>query len=464
MIRALSLVVVAALMISGCTKKAEETPPPIIFVMVDTLRADYLGTYGFAGDVSPHIDALAAEGVVFDRCFAQSPWTKPSIATVHTGLYPEVHKVFTEGGKFLARGTTTIETDALSEDAVTLAEVLRSRGYATAAFVANPWVRASHGFAQGFDVYDSDGADNEMPGAEMVDRSIEWLGERKSGEPFFLYIHLMDVHGPYTAPQAHYDALAGSSAAAPVHRLSEDHYQRIPPYLRMPAWARQQESREVAVWRQRYAAGVRWMDASVGTLFAALRERGLLDAALVIVTSDHGEALYEHRGWDHGYTAYEHQIHVPLVLRFPGGAHGGRRVGDVVGLVDVMPTLLAVAGAELPPGVQGRDLTPVLSGQKGSDVMFTEAIKWRPGQRVVRTAEHKLIIDRNTDELTLYDLQADPAESRDVATEDPETVDRLRAQLVAHEAANAAHGGLSGRAAEVPADVAERLRALGYLE
>lgn len=143
MIRALSLVVVAALMISGCTKKAEETPPPIIFVMVDTLRADYLGTYGFAGDVSPHIDALAAEGVVFDRCFAQSPWTKPSIATVHTGLYPEVHKVFTEGGKFLARGTTTIETDALSEDAVTLAEVLRSRGYA-APLPASPHPQRVH--------------------------------------------------------------------------------------------------------------------------------------------------------------------------------------------------------------------------------------------------------------------------------------------------------------------------------
>ena len=450
---------------AGCDRTEPPGKPPVVLIMADTLRADYVGAYGFQGDVSPHVDALAAGGVVFENCVAQSPWTKPSIATLLTGLYPEVHKVLTENGQYRDKSSRKLETDALSDDAATLAEQLKAEGYATAAFVANPWIRDGHGFGQGFDVFDTEGADNEMPGSEIVARALAWLEERDPDTPYFLYLHLMDVHGPYTAAEEHFAALAGSSAAAgPPAPLNEALYQRIPPYLRAPEWAQRPESRDVRVWRQRYAAGMRSLDAAVGSLFAQLRERGDFDDALVVFTSDHGEELYDHGRWDHGYSLFEHQVHVPLVVRFPEGRFAGKRVAPVVGLVDVMPTILDVVGAEQPKGIQGQALTPVVASGQGVEAIFSEAVKWRPEERSVRTARHKLIVDPGDGSTMLFDLQEDPGEKRNLAAADPATTERLLALTREHAAANEAHGGLAGKAAEVPPDVAERLRSLGYLE
>ena len=458
----------ALLLLSACTQERDQPKQraSIVMVMLDTLRADYVGTYGFSGDVSPHIDAIGREGVVFERAFAQSPWTKPSIASLFTGLYPEVHKVLTENGRYRDRRGGKLETDALPGEAVTLAEALRQEGYATAAFVANPWIRAAHGFAQGFATFDTEGADNEMPAAEIVRRARAWLAQQPEGEPFFLYVHLMDVHGPYTAPDEHYDALAGSSATIDAPgRLPEPLYKRIPPYLRQPAWAQRDDAREVSTWRQRYAAGVRWVDAQLVPLWTDLRDRQVYDSSWIVVTSDHGEALYDNQLWDHGYSLYEHQIRVPMIVRFPGGAHGGRRVGAVAELVDLMPTLLAGIGAPVPDGIQGEDLTPTLQGHVPEvDVAFAEAVKWRPTQRGVRVPGFKLIFDPGADRQVLYDLTADPGETRDASAQHPQVVARLLELLQRYEARKAAHDGFAGEAAEVPPDVAERLRSLGYFQ
>lgn len=462
---ALGLVAVACL--AGCRSSAP--PPervPVVLIMADTLRADYVGAYGFRGDVSPNIDALAADGVVFENCVAQAPWTKPSIASLFTGLYPEVHKVLTEEGKYRDTKARKRETDTLSDDAATLAEQLRGHGYATAAFVANPWVRAGHGYAQGFDVFNADGAANEMPGSEIVARAEAWLGERAKGEPYFLYLHLMDVHGPYRAADEHFAALADSSATdgEPI-LLDEVRFRQIPQYLRAAEWTKAPEARDVRVWRRRYAAGLRSLDAALAPLFETLRRRGEFDKALIVFTSDHGEELFEHGRWDHGFFLYEHQTDVPLIVRYPASRHAGRRVGPVVGLVDVMPTILDAVGANIPAGTQGRALTPLVADGSGAvDAVFAEAVKWRPEQRSVRTVRHKLIHDAKTGSLQLFDLEVDPGETRNLAAADTATVERLLQLLQAHRAGNAAHEGLVGGKAEVPDDVAERLRSLGYLE
>lgn len=469
-----SAIVVALLCLAAlsCERANEPQHPPVVIIMADTLRADYVGAYGFSGDVSPHLDGLAADGVLFRNCVSQSPWTKPSIATLMTGLYPEVHKVLTEEGKYRGRmpggaGGADLSTDALSEDAATLAEQLKASGYVTAGFVANPWIRSAHGYGQGFDVFNTEGADNEMPAKRIVARAVEWLkAQPADGPPYFLYLHFMDVHGPYTASREHFDALAGSSAeSGPPVPLTEAQYGRIPPYLRAPDWAKEDGSRDVRTWRRHYAAGLRSLDAAVGELFAALRERGDLDESLVVFTADHGEELYDHGRWDHGYTLFEEQVHVPLVVRYPNAKHAGTVIEPAVGVVDVLPTILGFVGATIPPGVQGNDLAPVIAGKANAvDGIVTEAVKWRPDQRSVRTSRYKLIHDGATGRSTLYDLHDDPGERVNVADANPEVVDRLVAILRNHVAANAAHPGLEGRAADVPPDVAERLRSLGYLE
>lgn len=461
-----ALVAVTLLSAAGCRSSEPASRPPVVVILADTLRADYMGAYGFQGDVSPNLDAVAARGVVFENCVAQSPWTKPSIATLFTGLYPEVHKVLTEDGKYRDRAARKPETDILSEDASTLAEQLRSHGYATAGFVANPWIRAAHGYGQGFDVFNTDGAANEMPASEIVTRALRWLGERKPGAPYFLYLHLMDPHGPYRAGDEHFHALAGSSAAAgdPI-RLNDALFERIPPYLREPEWTQAEESRDVRVWRQRYAAGLRSLDAALAPLFAELKRREEFETALLVFTADHGEELYDHGRWDHGYSLYEHQTHVPLVVRYPGEEHAGKRVSPVVGLLDVMPTILGIAGASIPPVTQGKALSVLVEGGAASrEAIFAEAVKWNPEMRSVRTTRYKLVFDEDDGTRMLFDLEADPGEKRNLATADRETTERLLALLRLHRDANAGHPGLAGGSAEVPDDVAERLRALGYLE
>ena len=245
---------------AGCAKRAER--PDIVLVLADTLRADYLGCHGFQGDVSPNVDRLAAEGLLFERCFSQAPWTKPSVASLFTSLHPEIHGVTTHHGWFgedrsIARqdvGPSTGRTDVLPDEALTLAEVLRAEGYETAAFVANPWIQRDQGFAQGFETYEEL---ETKRGRALVDRALAWLAERSDERPFFLYVHFMDVHGPYDAPDKDYAALEESSSLGEARTLDERELRRLPEHLRGAPWASGPAGRDLRAWRGRYAAGVR---------------------------------------------------------------------------------------------------------------------------------------------------------------------------------------------------------------
>ena len=177
-------------------------PPNLILVVADTLRADYLGFYGFDGDVSPILDRLAAESVVFENCFSQAPWTKPSAASLLTSLYPGTHGLTDHEGGY---GSEEPRTSVLPDSAVTLAEILGERGYRTGAFVANSFLARDYGFAQGFDVYDDYAAPAETPADEILVHAGRWLEHSDQDRPFFLYVHLMDVHWPYDAGQWDYD-------------------------------------------------------------------------------------------------------------------------------------------------------------------------------------------------------------------------------------------------------------------
>lgn len=464
----------------GCARPGAE-PPNIVVLVVDTLRADHLGTHGFPGDISPALDRLAGEALVFDNAFAQSPWTKPSTASLFTSLYPQVHRVTTHEGEDWGGLPESGDggSKVLPPQAVTLAEVLRDHGYRTAAFVANPFISAHFGFDQGFDSYDVRLEYERNRAEHLVAAARAWLVARDPGQPFFLYLHFMDVHAPYDAPQADYRALEGSASAdGRVLRPDQMPDRRFHNIEVRPTWATAADRRRVDYWRTRYASGVRKLDREVGALLSFLADNGLDDSTIVVLTSDHGEELFEHGSWSHGFSFYEHQLRVPLFVRVPAGPDGpagpgvtggtprGRRTTEMIEGVDVMPTLLAAAGIPAADGLQGRDLSALLRGDAidGGEYCFAGASLAGGRSHALRSRDHKLILDLDSGLARLYDLAADPGEQTDIAGTDPELTTRLSTRLLRHLDESVADGVLEAEAAEIPADVLKSIEALGYVD
>lgn len=463
--RAVGFACLASVVLWGAACGGHPTRPSVIVVLVDTLRADYLSSYGFEGDISPNLDAIAAEAVQFESCFAQAPWTKPSVASLFTSLHPSVHGVTDQDGQF-AGADGEAGGNALPEEAATLAEALSAAGYRTAAFVSNPWLHRNYGFAQGFDIYDDSGAGNTAPAEDLLVRVRQWLEYDDDDTPFFLYLHFMDVHGPYRSDASDYAALEGSPGLGPARALTASERNRIPEYLQDDGdGAAHGDATQLTAWRARYAAGVRRFDRVLGGFLAELRETDVLDRSVLVVTSDHGEEFVEHGGWDHGYKLYDHQIHVPLLVRNPGGANGGRRVSDVVSLVDLIPTLLTTAGAEHPEGLQGRDFSPLLRGETAptASPSISSGVKLQPHRFAVRTDRYKLVADADGTIHGLFDLEADPAEQRDVSEGEAAVVADLLDRLGGHVDRMTARGPLDPSVAPLPDELRERLRSLGYV-
>ena len=452
----LLLVVALACVGSTCSSPPPERPS-IIFIMVDTLRADYLGSYGFLGDISPSLDRLAAESVVFENALTQAPWTKPAIASLFTSTYPRVHKL-TDHDR---NAREQLVTGILADEFTTLAESLSQAGYRTAAFVANPWVAKQHGFAQGFDVFDDRHAGRSLPADVILRLALDWLADQPDTQPFFLYLHFMDVHDPYDAPGVDMSALRGSPSLGRERRLATP---ALSYMTTLDATAEQRQS--LAFWRTRYAANVRNFDRRLSFFLDSFAHSDRLDASYVVVTSDHGEELYEHGFWTHGFSLHHHQIHVPLIIRQPHGHGGGRRVPGLVELIDLMPTLLEVAGVSVPPLAQGTDLTPLLtnSGAAATAASFASAVRGKPSLYGLRTERYSLIVNFDDDSQTrLFDLEDDPGEQRNIARHEPRLAGELRQRLERHVAEQDRQTAPQLESMSVPEDMRKQLEALGYL-
>lgn len=431
--------------------------PSFLLILVDTLRADYLGTYGFPGRISPNLDRLAAESLVFDSCFANAPWTKPSIASLFTSLHPNAHGVRRMGTPSWSGPGYRMEV--LSGDVETLAERFEAASYETAAFTANPFVSPRYGFSQGFQAFQYE----EKTGA-LLSAARRWISDRAAREtrPFFLYLHLMDVHGPYDAPERDYEEVLRELGSSARHALSEDEYLRMPAYLRDVSWSEESDRLDLAAWRARYGAGVHALDREMGEFLRELRTSGILDRTYLVLTSDHGEELMEHGGWNHGTNLYEEQLHVPLLIRKPLAADAGGRIDSLVSLVDLMPTLLSLGGVDAPSGIAGRDLTPLLRGlaSPNDGVVFAEAVLEHPSVYGMRTRDFKVVWDLERDDLELYDLRADPEERRNLGSEPGAALWKERLRL--HLGALPDHGPSSPTTLPDP-ELQDRLRALGYV-
>jgi len=468
--------------IPACTAlrlEGEPAPRPLVFVLSDTLRRDRLGAYGGPA-ATPHFDAFAEAHHRFTHAVTQSPWTKPSIATLFTGVYPSAHGVLSHpelrrwAGE--AEGEDVLESDVLSEEWVTLAEALAAAGYRTAAFVSNPWIQDKLGFAQGFATFDDSFAGNATPGTVVTRAGLRWGADLPDdGRPWFLYLHYMDAHAPYAPLPAgvlyeNLEALRDDDRP-----LSPRAARQIARRSRRPGgglWAQAGIPPRIGLLELVYDQGVIRFDRALGELLEGLGGLPGGDDAAVVVVSDHGEALF-HRGWrGHGDGLYEDETAAPLAARLPG-VSGPATVDCPVGLVDLRRTLCDYLGIECPGPDQGVSLL----GGGEPRYLVTSGVKGKPRNRAIRNARYKLIVQPDgpppdargaaARPHILYDLERDPDESRDLLATEGNTAHAEAIFARLREALETAVPELEdGPSTErVPLDDAtrERLEALGYL-
>ena len=426
----------------GCGR-AQSPPRGVILISLDTLRADYLNLYGYERfETSPFLDRFAEEALVFDHCVVSEPHTLISHMSLLTGLHPQNHRV--------DRST------ALGENITTLASQLRDRGYATAAFADGGYLIPRYGFDRGFDVYEG----RKRRGlARILEEARDWL-RRYRDFPFFLFLQTYDVHSRGAAPRyrapAPFEGMFSDGSSSPLADPAR-------PFPSVFAANRDRLSEEDRAYiRATYAEGVRSVDAQLQEFSSFLAEEGLYEDSLIVVWSDHGEGLGHHEDWLHS-ELYDGTIRCALLMKIPG-VDGGRRIGSVVSSVDIAPTLLELVGAARPAGLDGVSFAARLSRDESSGEGFTRVGGGRGFS--IRTPTHHLLWDRAADRYELYDLEADPGESRNLSPSDGTIEVDLRRRLHGFAAQHDAQLGRApkGPPAGLDAEAEEQLRELGYLE
>lgn len=450
---AVGVIIVA---VSGPRFLGRPARPNVILISIDSLRPDHLGCYGYDRPTSPTIDRIATEGVLFETALSSTSWTLPAHAALFTALPDRVHGC-TDDQKWLDGSRFTV------------AEAFREAGYRTAGFFSGPYLHPSFGFAQGFESYhdctsysgksielakgEALVASNGQLSQDLMHLSHEditnpivlaevkrWLAARPRG-PFFLFIHLWDVHYDYVAPPP-YDTMFDPGYEGPVDGRNLLRATRKPE-----GWT----DADVRHLKALYDGEIRYTDDTLGSILAEVAKGGLEDSTIVAVLSDHGEAFYEHGLFGHRWTLHEEELRIPFVLRYPPKVPAGARVPDVVSIVDVAPTLLDLAGLPPLPAALGRNLTPLFDaagrtaaaagGATGAAAAMGAAMGTAaggaarpspveaaaiaellvPANRIhhfaLRAPDWKLIYDLNRRSFSVFDLEGDPGEKAPLTEE-----------------------------------------------
>jgi arylsulfatase A-like enzyme len=414
--------------------------PDVILIVMDTTRADHLSTYGYGRETSPELTTFATDALLFTQARSPAAWTLPGHASLFTGMYPTRHGAHFAGAWLggQSRDGRPQVAFPLAPEAVTMAEVLRDRGYRTGGFVANfSYLYRDFGVAQGFGRYeDAPGLLLRLrPAALRLAQQVEptfalvpfrsardinasalaWLDAVPPGRPAFLFVNYMEAHQPRLAPTPHdrWTRELPDGERLARKKLYYDHAVKHLP---------EEEQRFIEA---NYDGEVAAMDQALGELLRALRARGRYDNALVVVTADHGEFLGEHGQLGHiGQMLYEPVLHVPLVVKFPGAAHPRGSATNPVQLVDVLPTVVAVTGAAAPPDLQGQPLPDVRHPSLAEEDIDPFLVRRYGAQydrsvRVLYDGSYKLIRTSRGEHM-LFDLARDPEERNDLATVEPE--------------------------------------------
>lgn len=357
--------------------------PNVLVYLVDTLRADHLGCYGYGRDTSPHIDALAQDAIRFEQAVPQSSWTRPAVASLLTATYPAIHG---------AVDRADIVRDGLDTVGAALAEA----GYATAAFMSNPTCLPMWGFGDGFNRFvDVDSLTLEPDkDTRVVDAALDAV-EHHAGRPWFLYVHTIAPHDPYEAPAPYGGRFDGTEPPRPVPNA------------------------KAAQLINAYDAEIAYTDAQFGRLIDRLKVLDLYDNTLIVFLSDHGEEFYEHGELGHGSNLYEPQLHVPLLIKLPGNERAGTVFRGLTELVDVAPTVLDALGIARPPGFQGRALLAPDTPPDPGHMAYASLELETASMQMARTASLKYIADATTGEQLAFDLERDPGETRPLPLETP---------------------------------------------
>ncbi|MFZ2052953.1 MAG: sulfatase-like hydrolase/transferase [Candidatus Aminicenantales bacterium] len=400
----------------------------IVLFTIDTLRADHLECYGYDKVKTPHINRLAAEGSLFQNVISSTPLTLPAHSSIFTGTYPLLHGVRDNGGFYL------------DPKYVTLAEVLKDDGYQTGAFVGAFVLDSRWGVDQGFDYY----FDNfdltkykivsldtvQRRGDEVLENAREWVG-RNSREKFFAWIHLYDPHTPYDPPEPYKARYKGG------------------PY-------------------SLYDGEIAYVDELIGGFLDFLEAQNLTGRTLIVLTADHGESLGEHKESAHGFFVYDAAVRVPLIFHFSGAAGArGREVVQQVKSIDIMPTVLGLIGADVPPAVQGQSLVPLLQGREGeaepaaySETFFPRYHYGWSELRSLRQGRFKFI---NAPRPELYDVSTDPREISNIIKEKASLGHQMKRDLDSLIAQYSAPEEELAGPQNIDHDSMVKLQALGYI-
>jgi choline-sulfatase len=414
------------LLLSACAAKAQ--PPNVVLITLDTTRADRMGFLGSKRGLTPYLDALARQSVIFSRAYAQVPLTTASHTAILTGTFPQYNHVNDFG-------------IPLRADLPYLPDLLHQRGYRTGAFVASlildPNAGLAPGFDRGFDVYaagyhvrrnrEDRYKSMEKRAGDVVAQAVQWL-DKKSNVPFFLWVHLYDPHDPYDPPM---------------------------PYKTRYATAL-------------YDGEIAYTDSAVGQLLTFLRTRGLFDGTLIAVMADHGEGLGEHGEQTHGIFLYDETIHVPLLFKMPAGRSAGKQISNRVSLVDVAPTIMKTIGLEIPSTVQGRALNELMGQSSAGSATLEDrpayaetdyshrAFGWS-SLRALRMGKYLYVKAPGPE---LYDQSADPKASRNLAANRKAVSDTMAAQLEEFRRKTATD---ATTLTSLDPEQAQKLQALGYV-
>jgi arylsulfatase A-like enzyme len=415
------------------SRRAATTPRAVFLIIIDTLRADRLSCYGFAGHHTTNADSLASRGVLFENVLSNASWTVPSMGTIMTSRYPGqlglIEAAAAPGQRFRWRDRREQIAYTITLSTTTLAEVFRDHGYRTAGFVNQPALNNYDGFLQGYDdwfypagedtIIQRDPAeplkDNEktrprvtqwkrvdQTDLALTDAFVEWLGEQ-SRENMFVWIQLLSPHKPYNPPEKY---------APRVQKLPDGGQRATPPDVL-------------------YNGEVKYADDLVGEILRAIDRHVGFENSLIVFTSDHGEEFGEHKMEEHGHSLHREVVHVPLIITGPD-LPAGRRVEPYVRLIDLYPTILSLSGLgdATPSDAEGADVSPLVDGKKRKLIVYSEGMLYGSSQRSLLSGDFRLMWHEQSGRYRLYRISADPGETIDVSTRFEAETTRMRNALV----------------------------------